>query len=466
LSGDVVNLTGGTATFASASAANGVTVTATGLTLTGAQAGDYTLSNPTETTTANITPRPLTVTAAGVSREYVSGDTTATVTLSDNHLTGDNVTDTYTSANFSNAGPGTNIPVTVNGISISGPDAGNYSLQDTSTTTAADIVVPQSAQVIDDSAGAPGFTTTGAWTNWTNQGYDGTLESAPAMSSTVGLATATWTFSDLVPNLYYTVATTWTKNTNRATNAPFTISGGASTTTLSVAVNEQPAPVGMSANGWTWQELGVYKTTAAGTLVVTLSNSGANGYVIADAVLAETAPSTALGMMVQAGTGVATDPVVVPSLSTLSPQTDVNFGTVVAGAAGLEKTFTATNGGGAPLTISGLVLPVGYRLVSSPGASVPAGGSTQFTVQQVTSTVGTFNGTVTLTTIDSSDTQASFSFHVTGTVNDVAPTATLSNNGAVYQGTPVTVSFSNATDPVSGDVSAGFRYPRITRRQA
>src|SRR5205807_848664 len=44
------------------------------------------------------------------------------------------------------------------------------------------------------------------------------------------------------------------------------------------------------------------------------------------------------------------------------------------------------------------------------------------------------------------------------TVQDVAPTATLSNGGAVLEGSAGTVSFSNQFDPSPPDVAAGFRY--------
>jgi hypothetical protein len=44
------------------------------------------------------------------------------------------------------------------------------------------------------------------------------------------------------------------------------------------------------------------------------------------------------------------------------------------------------------------------------------------------------------------------------TVNNVAPTANLSNNGPVTTGSPVTVSFTNATDPSTADTNAGFHY--------
>ena len=43
-------------------------------------------------------------------------------------------------------------------------------------------------------------------------------------------------------------------------------------------------------------------------------------------------------------------------------------------------------------------------------------------------------------------------------VNNVAPTATLANNGPVNEGSPATVSFSNQFDPSSTDTTAGFHY--------
>ena len=39
------------------------------------------------------------------------------------------------------------------------------------------------------------------------------------------------------------------------------------------------------------------------------------------------------------------------------------------------------------------------------------------------------------------------------TVDDVAPTATLSNDGPVDEGSPATVSFSNQLDPSNADTS-------------
>src|SRR5439155_14809278 len=44
------------------------------------------------------------------------------------------------------------------------------------------------------------------------------------------------------------------------------------------------------------------------------------------------------------------------------------------------------------------------------------------------------------------------------TVNNVAPTATLSNNGPITYGSSATVNFSSQFDPSSADTSAGFHY--------
>jgi hypothetical protein len=456
LSGDTVTLqtSGAVGTFASKDVAQKITVSVTGLTISGAQASNYALTQPS--TTANITPMPLTVTATGIDKVW-DGTSTARVTLSDNHLPGDGVIDNYASACFSGSSVGNNKPVSVTGITITGPDAGDYALQNATATTTASIL-NETVTVIDDGAGAAGgWTTTGTWSNWTNQGYDGDVHQATPITAANPVATATWTFSDLTADLYYQVETTWTKNTNRASNAPYTISGGPSTSTLTVAVNQRLAPAGVSADNWTWQELGVYESTATGELVVTLSNCGANGNVIADAVRVEPAPSNGPSIMVQEGTVAANDPVVLPTLSG-GVQTTVSFGTVVAGAVARE-TFIVFNGGSGELSYVLSPLPAGYTLYSGSGsANVDPGSSAQFVLQESTSAVGTNSGTVTLTTNDGAEND-SFSFPVTGTVLNVAPTAAISASpNPVSEGSPVTVSLINPVDPVLADQTAGYHY--------
>jgi YDG domain/MBG domain (YGX type) len=125
------------ATFADKNVGTSKTVSLSGISISGADAANYTF-NTTATTTANISARSLTVTATGVNKVY-DGTTSASVTLSDNRVAGDSLTDSYTSASFADKNVGTGKTVSVTGISISGGDAGNYSLQNTTVTTTANI---------------------------------------------------------------------------------------------------------------------------------------------------------------------------------------------------------------------------------------------------------------------------------------------------------------------------------------
>ena len=110
--------------------------------ITASYSGDATRSptNATIPATLTIAPRSLTVNATGVNKLY-DGTTTATVTFSDNRISGDNLTVSYTNASFSSSALGTNLAVSVSGISISGPSAGNYSLANTTASTTANISI-------------------------------------------------------------------------------------------------------------------------------------------------------------------------------------------------------------------------------------------------------------------------------------------------------------------------------------
>ena len=131
LAGD--NLTvAGTPTFSTKTVGNNKTVTATGITLTGTDAANYT-PNTTATTTANITQRTLTVVAVAANKTY-DATNTASVTYTDNRLSGDQFTITSTAV-FDDAELGRNKPVSISGITLTGPDAGNYTPNPTAAST-------------------------------------------------------------------------------------------------------------------------------------------------------------------------------------------------------------------------------------------------------------------------------------------------------------------------------------------
>ena len=94
--------------------ATGKSVSVAGITISGADAGNYT-ANATAATTADITPRALTVSATGVDKAY-DGTTTATVTLSDDRVSGDTLSLAYASAAFADKHVGTGKTVSVSGI--------------------------------------------------------------------------------------------------------------------------------------------------------------------------------------------------------------------------------------------------------------------------------------------------------------------------------------------------------------
>jgi hypothetical protein len=86
-------------------------------------------------TTGVINAIALTVSATGVDKPY-DGTTNATVTLSDNRLSGDVFSDSYTTASFADPNVGSNKTVNVSGIAITGTDATNYTANTTASTTA------------------------------------------------------------------------------------------------------------------------------------------------------------------------------------------------------------------------------------------------------------------------------------------------------------------------------------------
>src|SRR5665647_986164 len=139
VSGDVLTLGYTSASFADKNVGVDKAVTAIGISISGTDASNYNLVNTEADTTATITARDLTVTAAGIDKVY-NGNTTATVTLTSDMVSGDVLTLGYTSASFTvDKNVGVDKAVTAIGISISGTDASNYNLLNTTAGTTATI---------------------------------------------------------------------------------------------------------------------------------------------------------------------------------------------------------------------------------------------------------------------------------------------------------------------------------------
>lgn len=131
-----VGCAGGTATFNNGNVGDGKTVTATGLSLTGADAGNYTV-NSTATTTADITVKDLVASVTVGNKNY---DNTTAATITGCSLSGvvglEDVSCAGGTATFNDSNVGNGKTVTATGLSLTGADAGNYTVNSTAATTA------------------------------------------------------------------------------------------------------------------------------------------------------------------------------------------------------------------------------------------------------------------------------------------------------------------------------------------
>jgi len=127
-------------------------VTVTGYLLGGVDAGSYTLTHPTNLT-VNITKKTLTVTGAVAQDKNFNGNTTASITGGTlvGVVSGDTV-NLVGGGTFATAALGTNKPVTAN-FTLTGADAGNYTLTQPTGLTASITVGPLLA--VDDTLTIP-----------------------------------------------------------------------------------------------------------------------------------------------------------------------------------------------------------------------------------------------------------------------------------------------------------------------
>ncbi|MCG2594821.1 YDG domain-containing protein [Ramlibacter sp. XY19] len=172
LAGDSVAVAVGSANFSDKNVGTAKTVTASGLTLTGADAGNYALAGTSATATADITPRPLSVAVSAQNKEY-DATTAAVATASDNRIAGDALTVGIGSASFADKNVGSGKAVSIVGITLSGADAGNYALATTSATSSASITPAPVTVAADNLAKAQGTELVFAGTEFSASGLKG-----------------------------------------------------------------------------------------------------------------------------------------------------------------------------------------------------------------------------------------------------------------------------------------------------
>ncbi len=155
--GDVLTVSYGSAAFSDKNVGTRKAVAVDGIALAGADAANYRLAATTAATTASITPKTLTGSITAANKIY-DGTTAATIESRSlaGVLAGETVSYVGGTAAFGSKSAGTAKTVTAGGLSLSGPDAGNYKVNLTAKTTAT--ITPLAITVTAD----PQFKTQGS----------------------------------------------------------------------------------------------------------------------------------------------------------------------------------------------------------------------------------------------------------------------------------------------------------------
>ena len=134
VAGDSVSLNDPTSgTYASKDAGSGIGVNVSGLAVSGADAGDYTVNGTASAAVGIIDPKALTISLVGTVEKIYDGTTTATLTAGNYQLggviAGDSVSlNDPTNGTYASKDVGTGLVVSVSGLALSGAAAGDYTI--------------------------------------------------------------------------------------------------------------------------------------------------------------------------------------------------------------------------------------------------------------------------------------------------------------------------------------------------
>ncbi|WP_172600431.1 YDG domain-containing protein [Sulfurivermis fontis] len=434
IGGDDVSVSGtASASFADKNAGTGKTVTVSGLALTGTDAGNYTLGSGA-TTTASILPKALTASYTAYSKTY-DGTTAATVTATSNDIVAGDVVNITASGSFADKNAAEDKVVTITGGALSGADAGNYTLQNTTGTNMADIT----RKVLTASYSA------------SNKVYDGTT--AATVSATSG---------DIVTGDTVDITASGAfADKNAGTNKTVNVTGGALAgadagnyvlTNTTGTASADITPKALSLSGLTAND-----KTYDGTTAATLSSLGTLAGVIGGDDVSVSGTASASFADKNAGTG----------------KTVTVSGLALTGTDAGNYTL----GSGATTTAS--ILPKALTIAGSSAADKVYDGTTTASV-----TAGTLSGFVGSETVTVASATGAFADKNTGTNKNVTASYTLADgaNGGlasnytlagetlqasitpkaltasytaankVYDGTTVATVSATSGDIVSGDV--------------
>ena len=150
VAGDDVQLVNGTPSFSSKDKGENIQVTFTPFTLTGPDAGNYALTQPTGVT-ARISPRPVTVSGITAQNKTYDGNTQVTFAYADARLDGNVDGDKLTvtaQGSFADANVGNKL-VNITGLTLGGEKQGNYVLAESGQQTSATAAITPNDRYLD-----------------------------------------------------------------------------------------------------------------------------------------------------------------------------------------------------------------------------------------------------------------------------------------------------------------------------
>jgi len=424
VAGDDVGATGTSFAFADKNAGAGKVVNVTGTTLTGADGGNYTLSIPT-TAFADILKAALTGTITVNNKTY-DGTTAATGSLSiAGVIAGDQVGTTGSTFAFTDKNAGTGKTVTLAGTTLTGADAGNYTIS-----------IPPTALADILKAALTGTVTVN------NKTYDGTTTGSGSIvlngvvaGDAVGTGGTAFTFSDKNAGAGKTVTISGTSLTGTdAGNYTLSIPASALADILKAVLTGTATVNNRTYNGTT-------AATGSVTLsgVVTGDNVGTTGTTFAFADKnAGTGKTVAVGGTTLAGTDAGNYTLSIPATALADILKAALTGTITVN----NKTYDGTAAGTGSVALNGVIA----------GDTVGTGGAI-FTFSDKNAGTGkavTVSGT-TLTGTDAGNYTLTIPAGALADILKKALTGIITVNGKTYDGTTTGSGSVTLSGVVAGD---------------
>ena len=451
---DVVTLNG-TGTFSQTGIGTGLAVTSTA-TLGGANAGNYTLTQPTGLT-ADITAKALTVTGATASNKTYNGLTIATITGAT--LVGIISPDVVTvngGGTFASADVANGISVTPS-LSLAGADNANYTLTQPTglsaniTTASLTITGLTGANKVYDATRTASTTGTATYVGLQN-GETFTVTGSPSFlfaSATIGTGKAITASGYTAPSTNYTLTAQPTGLTGNITVASLTIAASAQSKNFGVASTTTGATAFTTSGLQGSDAISTVSLTYTGTPAGNLATATAGTYTITPSAATFTTGASS-NYTITYATGTLTINAAVPGAPAITSATAGN------GQVSIVYTAPASNGGSAITTYTATSNPGGFTgtLSQATGGTIVVSGLTNGTPYTFTVTATNAAGTGAASAASSSVTPRTVSdaptigtaavAGVSGTAT-VAFTAPTSNGGSAITGYTVTTSPAGGT---------------------